>query len=126
MNRGQAPLLKYLYESEADFIRRDEIIEAIRFGDRQSFVGVLSAFSNRVNNTEGITGETGYEAFIDRMMIDGEEHFQLRDDARHAIERVPALQDVFQHSMDALLDHEGLPVTLVCRMVPTSSIFTNR
>lgn len=111
MNRGQTTLLKYLYEAETEFVPREEIVEAIRFGDRQSFVGVLSAFSNRVNNTEGITGDPGYEAFIDRMMIDGEEHFQLREEAVQAIERVPALMDAFQRSMDELLAYEGVPVS---------------
>lgn len=110
MNRGQTTLLKYLYESDEDFVSRTAVVNSIREGDDKSFVGVLSALSNRVNNTEGITGDPGYEAFIDRMNIDGEEHFQLREEARQAIERVPALQEAFDTSMEALLDYEGVPV----------------
>jgi hypothetical protein len=110
MDRGQTTLLKYLYEADEEFVRRDKIIDDIREGDPKSFVGVLSAFSNRVNNTEGITGNPGYEAFIDRMTIDGEEHFQLRDEARMALERVPALQEIFDRPLNELLNFEGVPV----------------
>lgn len=110
MNRGQVTLLKYLYETDEEFVKRDDIVDAVRFGDSKSFVGVLSAFSNRVNNTEGITGDPGYEAFIDRMNIDGGEHFKLRDEASQAIERVSALHEAFSTPMDALLEYEGLPV----------------
>lgn len=110
MNRGQTTLLKYLYEADEEFVKREEIVNSIRSGDSKSFVGVLSAFSNRVNNTEGITGEPGYEAFIDRITIDDEEHFQLRDEATQAIERVPALQEAFSRPMEELLEYEGLPI----------------
>lgn len=110
MNRGQTTLLKYLYESDEEFVSRTAVVNSIREGNDKSFVGVLSALSNRVNNTEGITGDPGYEAFIDRMNIDGKEHFQLREEARQAIERVPALQDAFDNSIEALLDYEGVPV----------------
>lgn len=110
MNRGQTTLLKYLYEADEELIRRKEVVESIREGDSKSFVGVLSAFSNRVNNTEGITGNPGYQAFIDRITVDGKEHFQLRPEAREAIDRVPALQQAFDRTMDELLAYEGIPV----------------
>jgi len=110
MNRGQTTLLKYLYETDEDFVPRTAVVNRIREGDDKSFVGVLSAFSNRVNNTEGITGDPGYEAFIDRMNIDGKEHLQLREEASQAIERVPELQEAFDRSMEALLEYEGIPV----------------
>lgn len=75
MNRGQTTLLKYLYEADSDWVKRDRIVDAIRWGNHKSFVGVLAAFSNRVNHTDRITGSPGYEAFIERTDIDGEEHF---------------------------------------------------
>lgn len=110
MNRGQVTLLKYLYEADDEFVSRPAVVDYIREGDARSFVGVLSAFANRVNNTEGITGDPGYEAFIKRMSIDGEEHFKLRNGGRRAIQRVPELRDAFDRPMDALLEYEGLPV----------------
>lgn len=110
MNRGQTTLLKYLYEADDEFVNRDDVVDDIRWGDSDSFVGVLAAFSNRVNNTEGITGSPGYEAFIERRNIDGDEHFRLRDEARHAIERVPALLQAFDRPMEDLLNNQGVPV----------------
>jgi len=41
MNRGQTTLLKYLYEADG-WVERDEIVDEIRWGDHESFVGVLS------------------------------------------------------------------------------------
>lgn len=110
MNHGQTTLLKYLYETDDEFVRRDGVVDDIRWGDSDSFVGVLAAFSNRVNNTEGITGNPGYEAFIERRNIQGYEHFRLRDEARQAIERVPALLEAFNRPMEELLDNRGVPV----------------
>lgn len=110
MNRGQATLLKYLYEAGDEFVTRADVVEAIRWGNHESFVGVLSAFSNRINNTEGVTDDPGYEAFIERRTIDGEEVFRLREEARRAIDRVPALREAFERSMAALLDNRGVPV----------------
>lgn len=109
MNRGQTTLLKYLYEADG-WVKRDEVVDAIRWGNHESFVGVLSAFSNRVNNTEGITGNPGYEAFIERMNIDGEEQFRLRDEAQKAIGRVDNLLDAFEQPMEELLDFQHVPV----------------
>jgi len=110
MNRGQVTLLKYLYEAEDEFVSRDEIVEEIRWGDAESFTGVLAAFSNRVNNTEGIMGNPGYEAFIERRDIGGEEHFRLRNEARKAIERVLKLLETFERPMEELLENKGVPV----------------
>lgn len=112
MNRGQTTLLKYLYEVGAgdEFVKRDDVVQDVRWGDSESFVGVLAAFSNRVNHTEGITGNPGYEAFVERRNINGEEYFRLRDEARQAIERVPALRETFDRPMDELLDNQGVPV----------------
>jgi len=109
MNRGQTTLLKYLYEADG-WVKRDEIVDEIRWGNYESFVGVLSAFSNRVNHTEGITGNPGYEAFIERMNIDGKEQFRLRDEARQAVERVDELLDRFERPMDELLDNQHVPI----------------
>jgi len=109
MNRGQTTLLKYLYEADG-WVERDEIVDEIRWGDHESFVGVLSAFSNRVNYTEGITENPGYEAFIERMNIDGEEQLQLRDEARQAVERVDELLDTFERPMEELLDNQHVPI----------------
>lgn len=111
MNRGQTTLLKYLYESGDEFVARTELVDAIRWGDEESFVGVLAAFSGRINHTEGITGTPGYEAFIERRELDGEEHIRLRESARRAIEQVPELLAVFdERTLDELLDNEGVPV----------------
>jgi len=110
MNRGQTTLLKYLYEAGDEFVRRADVVADIRWGSNDSFVGVLAAFSNRVNHTEGITGNPGYEAFIERRNIDDEERFRLRDEARQAIERVPSLLETFDRPMDELLDNQGVPV----------------
>lgn len=103
MNRGQTTLLKYLYEAD-EYVERDTVVDDIRWGDAQSFVGVVAAFSKRVNSTEGITGNPGYEAFIDRMNIGGEECFRLHDEARQAIKRVPKLLEAFERPMAELLD----------------------
>lgn len=110
MNRGQTTLLKYLFEAGEEFVKRASVVDNIRWGNNESFVGVLAAFSTRVNHTEGITGNPGYEAFIERRNIDQEEHFRLRDEAKQAIERVPALLETFDRSMDDLLDNQGVPV----------------
>lgn len=110
MDRGQVTLLKYLYEAGDGWVSRDELVHEVRWGDHDSFVGVLSAFSNRVNNTEGLAGTPGYEAFIERMNVDGEERFRLRSEARRAIENVPALIAVFERPMEQLLDYQGVPV----------------
>ena len=110
MNRGQTTLLKYLYETDEEFVKRSDVVEDIRWGDHKSSVGVLSALSNRVNNTEGITGAPGYEAFIERMNVDGDEMFRLRDEARQAICRVPKLLETFDRPMAELLENEGVPV----------------
>lgn len=109
MNRGQTTLLKYLYEADG-WVKRDEIVDEIRWGNHGSFVGVLSAFSNRVNHTEGITGNPGYEAFIERMNINGKEQFRLRGEARQAIERVDKLLAAFERPMEELLDNQGVPI----------------
>lgn len=109
MNRGQTTLLKCLYESEGP-IRKADVIDRIREGDARSFGGVLGAFSNRVNYTTDITGSPGYEAFVRRREIDGEEHFELREEARKAIDSVPELQSAFERDMDALLDYQGVPI----------------
>lgn len=111
MNRGQTTLLKYLYEADEEYVERDDLVADIRWNNDASFVGVLSAFSNRVNYTEGIAENPGYEAFIERRDIDGEEHFRLRDAARRAIEAVQGLMDVFdERSIEELLDEKGVPV----------------
>lgn len=110
MNRGQTTLLKYLFEADEEFVKRASVVDNIRWGNNESFVGVLAAFSTRVNHTEGITGNPGYEAFIERRNIDQEEHFRLRDEAKQAIERVPALLETFDRSIDDLLDNQGVPV----------------
>lgn len=111
MKRGQTTFLKHLYEAGDEFVARDELVDGIRWGDEESFVGVLAAFSGRVNHTEGITGSPGYEAFIERRDIGGDEHFRLREPARHAIEEVSELLEVFEErTMDELLDNEGVPV----------------
>ena len=110
MDRGQTTLLKYLYEAEGDLVSRESIVQDIRWGDRKRFVGLLSAFSNRVNDTEGITGAPGYEAFIERRNLDGEEMFRLRNEAIQTIERVDELLEAFEVPMDQLLDYEGVPV----------------
>jgi hypothetical protein len=111
MNRGQVTLLKYLYEVDDEYVKRDDVVRDIREGNHEGFVGVLAAFSNRVNHTEGISGNPGYEAFIERENLSGEEHFRLREEARRAIDEVQGLQDVFaERSMDELLDSKGVPV----------------
>lgn len=110
MGRGQTTLLKYLYEAGDDWVAREEITGEVRWGDSSSFTGVLSAFSTRVNHTEGIDGAPGYEAFIERRRLDGEERFRLRDEARLAIERVDDLLEAFDRSMEDLLDRKGVPV----------------
>jgi hypothetical protein len=110
MNRGQTTLLKYLYEANNEWVPRDELIEEIRWGNHESFVGVLSAFSNRINHTEGITGNPGYGAFIERMDIDGEERFRLQSEAREAIDRVEKLLNAFDRPMEELLDNQGVPI----------------
>lgn len=110
MNRGQTTLLKYLFEADEEFVKRAKVVENIRWGDSESFVGVLAAFSNRVNHTEGITGNPGYEAFIERRNIDSEEHFRLRDEARQAINRVLKLRETFERPMAELLDNQGVPI----------------
>lgn len=108
MNRGQVTLLKYLYEAGDDFVPREDVVDDIRWGDEESFIGVLSAFSNRVNYTEGITENPGYEAFIEREDIGGREHFRLKKQARRAIEQIPRLLEVFDRPMAELL--EGISV----------------
>ena len=111
MNRGQTTLLKYLYEADDEYVKRDDVVRDIRWGNDEGFVGVLAAFSNRVNHTEGISGGPGYEAFIERRDIGSEEHFRLREEARRAIDGIQELQDVFaEWSIDELLDNEGVPV----------------
>ncbi|MUV60007.1 hypothetical protein [Halobacterium sp. CBA1126] len=109
MNRGQTTLLKCLYESEGP-IRKAEVVDRIREGDARSFGGVLGAFSNRVNYTADITGSPGYEAFVGRREIDGEEYFELREEARKAIDGISELQSAFERDMDELLDYQGVPV----------------
>lgn len=109
MNRGQTTLLKYLYEADGPVPKAD-VVDEVRWGDSRSFGGVLGAFSNRVNYTEGITGSPGYEAFVRRRDVDGEEHFELRDEARRAIDDVPELRAAFDRSMGTLLDNEGVPI----------------
>ena len=111
MNRGQTTLLKYLYEADDEWVKRDEIVDAIRWGNHESFVGVLSAFSNRINHTDRIIGSPGYEAFIERTDINGEEYFRLRTEARQAIDRVDELREAFERPMEDLLDNQGVPVT---------------
>lgn len=110
MNRGQTTLLKYLYEADEEYVKRSEVVEAIRWGENESFVGVLAAFTNRVDSTEGITGDPGFGAFIERRDVNGEEHFRLRDEARRAIDRVPELVATFDRSIEELLDYQGVPV----------------
>lgn len=111
MNRGQTTLLKYLYEADDEYVKRNDVIRDIRDGNHEGFVGVLAAFSNRVNHTEGVSGEPGYEAFIERKDLSGAEHFRLREEARRAIDEVQELQDVFtERSMDELLAGKGVPV----------------
>ncbi len=104
-------LLKYLYEADDEWVKRDEVVDEVRWGNHESFVGVLSAFSNRVNHTDRITGSPGYEAFIERTDIDGEEHFRLRADTRQAIDRVEKLRETFERPMEELLDNQGVPIT---------------
>lgn len=110
MVRGQVTLLKYLYEADG-YVPWDDVVEAIRWGDDESFVGVLSAFSNRVNSTDAVAGDPGYEAFVERREVDGAEAFRLREPARRAIERVDGLQAAFERPMEELLDNEGVPVS---------------
>jgi hypothetical protein len=117
MNRGQTTLLKYLYqtddksEDDGGYAKRSDIVSDIRWDDPKSFVGVLAAFSNRVNSTEGISGTPGYEAFIERRDIDGQECFRLREEARRAIEAVPLLkQTIEEQPMEDLLDKKGVPL----------------
>jgi len=111
MNRGQTTLLKYLYEADDEWVKRDEVVDKIRWGDSKSFVGVLSALSNRVNHTDEITSSPGYETFIERRDINGEEHLRLRDEARQAIDRVDRLHKAFERPMEELLDNQGVPIT---------------
>lgn len=123
MNRGQTTLLKYLYQAgdksvdnEADerddeYVKRADIVRDIRWDNSKSFVGVLAAFSNRVNSTEGISGTPGYEAFIERRDIDGQECFRLREEARRAIEAVPVLKRTIEEQpMEDLLNSKGVPL----------------
>lgn len=123
MNRGQTTLLKYLYqagnesggneayERDDGYVKRADIVREIRGDNPESFVGVLAAFSNRVNNTEGISGTPGYQAFIERRDIDGQEYFRLREEARRAIEAVPVLKEAIEEQpMEDLLNNRGVPL----------------
>lgn len=87
--RGQITLLKILYERDEP-IARGELAERLR-GDihenyEQSFTGVLGAFGKRINATEDIPGDPGTATFLKTERRDGEIYYQLRPEAREAIE----------------------------------------
>lgn len=110
INRGQITLLKYLYELDDEYVGKKELIDEIRWGDHDSFDGVLAVFSTRINNTEGISGKPGYTAFIEQKNIDGKEHYRLRREGRATIDRIPELLDVFEKPMDELLEGARLEI----------------
>lgn len=105
INRGQITLLKYLYEAEDEFVARSRLVDEIRWGDADSFTSVLGAFAKRINSTRGFRDDQpGYDAFVERRTIDGEEHFRLRPVARRAVECVPSLLETFERPMEQLLE----------------------
>jgi hypothetical protein len=106
MPRGQVTLLKYLYENEG-FSSTKQLAEGIRGGDTHSCISVLGPFSNRVNDTNQITGEPGYRALIETEKRDGSTHYRLRDEGRQVIKDTPALMARFDLSMTELRNMEN-------------------
>jgi len=105
--RGQITLLKMLYERDEP-ISRTDLAEKLR-GDihqnpEQSLTGVLGAFGRRINETDDTPGSPGTDAFLKREQIDGETHYSLRQEAREAIESVPALIEKFNEPWDRLIE----------------------
>jgi hypothetical protein len=69
-----------------------------------SLNGVLGAFGGRINETNGVSGQPGIHAFIDKTRINDETHYRLRSDAREAIENVPTLLNKFTEPWSELLE----------------------
>lgn len=114
INRGQITLLKALYKEDDDFVpirddgyvARSDLAKIRRMKTDQldSLNGVLGAFGGRINETNGISGKPGIDAFIDKTRINDEMHYRLQSEAREAIENVPTLLNKFSESWSELLD----------------------
>jgi hypothetical protein len=107
LRRGQITLLKLFYERDEP-IGREELAKTLR-GDihedhEQSLSGVLGAFGKRINATDEIDGNPGTGLFLKKERINDELHYQLRPEAREAIESVPALLQKFDEPWIELLE----------------------
>jgi hypothetical protein len=102
--RGQITLLKALYEQDDEFVSSDDLATQIRWNDQESLQGVLRAFGNRINHTDGIAGDPGIDAFVEQTSIDEKRQYRLRPEARHAIEDIPPLIETFDQPMETLLE----------------------
>ncbi len=121
LKRGQITLLKLLYEQD-ELIGREELAKTLR-GDihedqEQSLTGVLGAFGKRINATDEIDGKPGTGSFLKKERINGELHYQLRPEAREAIENVPALLQKFDEPWIELLE-SGTNIEAV-ELIPNS------
>lgn len=101
MPKGQVTLLKYLYENRRA-VTTEELAEGIRGGDVNSCTSILGPFSQRINNTDKISGNPGYRALIHKTQTNGQSSYELREEARRAIDDIPRLLEEFERNMDDL------------------------
>ena len=108
--RGQITLLKVLYEADG-LVPESEIVERIRWGDAESFRGVVGAFSKRINATLGFRDECpGLEGVIERVVKNGERHWKLRGPMRDAVDSVPELVEELSRPLEVLMEKGGFEV----------------
>jgi hypothetical protein len=104
MKRGQVTLLKELYEREGEFVSSSELADRIRWSDNESLWRVIGAFGRRISATGEVSDEKPSGAFLNRKRDeDGEMHYQLRPEARDAIEST-TLTEIFKRPMDELME----------------------
>lgn len=101
MPKGQVTLLKYLYENRSA-VTTEELAEGIRGGDVNSCTSILGPFSQRINNTNKVSGNPGYRAVIHKIKNEGQSSYELREKARRAIDDIPRLLEEFERDMDEL------------------------
>jgi hypothetical protein len=106
MPRGQVTLLKYLYDN-GNFVTTNQLAEGIRSGNTHSCISILGPLSNRVNETNQITGNPGYKALIETKRRDGETYYRLRNEARQVIEDTPVLMEKLGVTMTKIRNMEN-------------------
>ncbi len=96
---GQLALFHALYFAD-HALTRQELADAMRWGDSKSLGGVLGALGNRIGQTDKVVVEDDalYHLFIDVQETDGTQYFRMQPELRKAIDALPKLHDIL-HSM---------------------------